>query len=211
MRRLAALPAALLLSSCAAIHNLTPLSLAGGPAAQTDKSPEFSPAKYSTFSVFPLSAVNAEAQTRGEAVEKSLLFFLRNALEAKGYRFVPLGAQADLLVTADAGFTYMKTWDAGRPLSPPPVAGQLVPSAAAAAALGPGAARDGLAARGFGQLAVPDSALDLVPAYPPAGASPPVSGGWFQSVVNVRVLDASSLGEIWAGSGLGLSRTPDLL
>ncbi len=207
--RLWPLCAALFTCACATTHNLTPLGLETPPIAQVREDVKIDPAQYATFSVFPASVARADAKLKGTGVEASLLFSLRNAFEARGYRFVPIDESPDLLVTIDAISSLLGQFDPKNPPKPGVVSPFTGPALAASGALDP-VARKSLAAYEFGSLPPGHGGSDPLPGDFPVklGRKPrPVLYG---SRVTVAVLDNATLAELWTAAGTGVSRVPDL-
>ncbi len=66
--------------------------------------------KNRTFTVVPASLFEADREhIAGTYDEQHMLFTLRNMLEGRGYRYVPVDASPDLVATVDGYSEYMKT------------------------------------------------------------------------------------------------------
>jgi hypothetical protein len=64
---------------------------------------------YRTFAVFPYSVLDTLTQ-RNPILDQQLLFYVRNLLEEKGYKFVQLNEEPDFLVTVDAHSQYYENY-----------------------------------------------------------------------------------------------------
>lgn len=97
----------LLLISCATtkVTNLSPAYLYLTPSTSSYRDPDAQFENYKTFSVFPLSLISEEAKMN-PILERQLLFYIRNVLEAKGYEFVQIDQDPDFLVTSGADVKY---------------------------------------------------------------------------------------------------------
>lgn len=201
--------AAIFASACATTHNLTPLGLETSPAAKVREDAKIDSAQYATFSVFPVSIAKGDAKIKGTGHEASVLFSLRNAFEARGYRFVPIDESPDLLVTVDVFSSLLAQFDPKNPPKPGNVS-HLTDSGLAASGALDAVARKSLAAYEFGSLPPGHGGADPLPGNFPLkiGRKPrPVLYG---TRVTVAVLDNATLTEIWTAAGTGASRVPDL-
>ncbi len=186
---------------------MTPLALDVGPAVREYRSPDFASFAWRTFSVFPLSAVRGDAELKGEADERPLLYAVRNILEARGYRWVPVSANPDFLVGVDAAPAQMgKSKSSFTVAAPEWAPGQAVPGPLSMAAL---ALYD---AYGWGTPPPFDAPVAPLPAYPPPPRMPdPFRSyeGWYLCRVKVALVDGKSMGETWVGTGAAVTRVPD--
>lgn len=103
---LAAFSAAILLGGCATRPTVwEPMELTDAPSIRAYKNPDL-PASYKTFTVVPASQLSQETKLKEGVLEAQLLFQLRNAFEANGYRFVKPDASPDFIVTLDGNISY---------------------------------------------------------------------------------------------------------
>lgn len=103
---LAVFSAAVLLGGCATRPGVwDPMELTDAPSIRAYKNPEL-PAGYKTFTVVPASQLSQETKLKEGVLETQLLFQLRNAFEANGYRFVKPEAAPDFIVTLDGNISY---------------------------------------------------------------------------------------------------------
>jgi len=192
------------LTGCFATHSLTPLALDVGPAVQTYKPVPLQTMNFNTFSVFPLSAVNGEAQMKGADYTRPVLFAVRNILEARGYRFVPLAAGPDFLVGVDVA---------------PPVRGESrriveIPSAWKDEPRIPNpmpapAALQAYDTVGWGTWGDPAALVAPLPQYPVPDGKGGETGRYLVQAT-LSIVDGRTLTEIWAGTGAGIGRTSDI-
>ncbi|MDY7035565.1 MAG: DUF4136 domain-containing protein [Thermodesulfobacteriota bacterium] len=88
--------------SCAArVTNLSPVFHKDKPHIQTFKSITLDNNQYKTFSVYPVSHLKKEPLLKNDIIEMQILFFLRNILEIRGYKYVKKSEKPDILVTVD--------------------------------------------------------------------------------------------------------------
>lgn len=88
---------------CSAKNNLKSIfSYKAEPRIEIFKNPEFNSLKWKTFSIIKTSEYFEKYYIKNEIVEMQLLFFLRNALEARGYTFVQLDENPDIIATIDS-------------------------------------------------------------------------------------------------------------
>ncbi len=107
---LAAFSAAILLGGCATHPTVwEPMALTDAPSIRVYKTPEL-PASYKTFTVAPASQLSPETQLKEGVLETQLLFQLRNAFEANGYRFVKPDASPDFIVTLDGNISFKEKY-----------------------------------------------------------------------------------------------------
>jgi len=199
-----ALVAGAMLTGCFATHGLTPLALDVGPAVQVYKPGQLQTINFNSFSVFPLSAVNGEAQMKGADYVRPVLFAVRNMLEARGYKFVPLSGAPDFLVGVDVA---------------PPVRGEgkrivEIPSAwkdepRVPTPLPAPAILQGSDTVGWGTWGDPAVQVPSMPQYPPPGGDPGGRDRYLMQVT-LSIVDGRTLAEIWAGTGAGIGRTSDI-
>ena len=94
----------LLLPGCGpAQHNITAALLKDKPRLRVEVCPHLAGAPPETFSMVPASTLKKEPVLNHRVMSMQLLFFLRNALEFRGYRYVRPEAYPDMLVVIGAG------------------------------------------------------------------------------------------------------------
>ncbi len=102
-----------LLAVCSCVNpkvtNLTPVSLYGDPVVSThiDSSVVFS--AYKTFSVFPYSETS-DKKPSNPTLERQMIFYVRNLVEAKGYKFIEIDQNPDFLVTVYTDTEYHQSY-----------------------------------------------------------------------------------------------------
>lgn len=200
---------AIFMGACATTHNLTPLGLESPPVTQLREESKIDAAQYATFSVFPVSVAKGDAKLKGTGHEASVLFSLRNAFEARGYRYVPIDESPDLLVTADVFSSLMGRFDPKNPPKPGNVSALTDSALAGSGALDP-VARKSLAAYEFGSLPPEHGGTDPLPGNYPVKLGRKPAPVLYGTRVTVAVLDNATLAEIWTAAGTGVSRVPDL-
>lgn len=99
--------------SCATTtsHNLSALLYVDQPSVSTYSDPGVDFAQYTTFTVLPSTEVTGEPSKIANEIEaKQLLFFLRNQVESRGYRYVEAGESPDLIFTIDGDSEFRQTY-----------------------------------------------------------------------------------------------------
>ena len=208
MRRALVTPLLLItLAGCATTHGLTPLALEGSPVATSRKDPGFDPAKYATFSVFPLNLVNPQCALKDDAAARPLLFMLRNAMEKRGYRFVQLNESPDLLVTIDLQSSGGLEKPPKTIKTPNLAPGGMIPDPRTALGL----LNAAYTVYGWGTWPPKPEAIAPLPGYPPRSNAPKEKRkpGYTFTSVAVAIVDAKTAVEVWTGAGAGVARNPD--
>lgn len=214
LRVLASALVALALTSCATalrVTNLSPAYLYLTPSVSSYQDPEATLGDYRTFSVFPASLITKEAKTN-EIMEKQLLFFLRNCLEAKGYRFVPLDQSPDFLATITVSSEYKESY------VPPStdvllvwVPGRTITSYSNTSGTFNYNTYGSYSSYGWGWYSGSSSSTTYVPGYMTTQTytRPGYTVGHHYPVAAVSMFDARTLKNVWLGTGAGTSDNPD--
>lgn len=214
LRVLAGAFAALALTSCATaprVTNLSPAYLYLAPSVSSYQDPEATLADYRTFSIFPASLINEDAKTN-EIMEKQLLFFLRNCLEAKGYRFVPLDQSPDFLATLTITSDYKESYvPPSTGVLPVWVPGRTITSYGNTSGTFNYNTYGSYSSYGWGSYSGSSSTTTYVPGYitTQTYTRPGYTVGHHYPVAAVSVFDAKSLKNVWLGTGGGTSDNPD--
>jgi len=109
-----------LLWSCSApITNLSPVHLKDKPRFRVLKSPALDRVQHETFSLVPASCLKREPLIQRDALETKLLFSLRNVLEVRGYRYVKMNENPDIVATIDSVIVYDRRDLPPEALTPP--------------------------------------------------------------------------------------------
>ena len=94
--------ALILLAGCAPFaSNLSPVFPKTKPKMKIFKTSSLDNSQFRTFSVVPVSRLKKGPLLTNEIMEMHMLFFLRNALEFRGYRYVDGTENPDFLATID--------------------------------------------------------------------------------------------------------------
>lgn len=94
--------AVILLAGCAPFaSNLSPVFPKTKPKMRIIKTPSLDNGQLKTFSVVPVSRLKKGPLLTNEIMELHMLFFLRNAFEFRGYRYVDVAEKPDFLATID--------------------------------------------------------------------------------------------------------------
>ncbi|MBW1768900.1 MAG: DUF4136 domain-containing protein [Deltaproteobacteria bacterium] len=168
---------------CAAsTTNLSPVWPKDKPHIQTVKAPSLDNIKNKTFSVFPVSRLKREPLLKNDILEMQMLFFLRNVLEIRGYRYVKVTEKPDILATIDGHIQHKKN-----PVYPETlVSPKWVTGKTALKTYVPGN--------------MPKQTYK-VPRY---------TEGTFYPVIRIDVLDPNTFKPIWTGMGVGTANNSDL-
>lgn len=205
---------ALALTSCATVPrvtNLSPAYLYLTPSALSYQDPEATLSVYRTFSVFPASLISEDAKTN-EIMEKQLLFFLRNCLEAKGYRFVPLDQNPDFLATITLSSQYKESYvPPSTGVLPVWVPGRTITSYGNTTGTFNYNTYGSYSSYGWGSYSGQTSSTTYVPGYltTQTYTRPGYTVGHHYPVAAVSMFDAKSLKNVWLGTGAGTSDNPD--
>jgi len=214
LRVLAGALPALALASCATaprVTNLSPAYLYLTPSVSSYQDPEATLAGYRTFSVFPASLLTEDAKTN-EIMEKQLLFFLRNCLEAKGYRFVPLDQSPDFLATIIVSSEYKEFYvPPSTAVLPVWVPDLTITSYSNTSGTFNYNTYGSYSSYGWGSYSGSSSSTTYVPGYMTTQTytRPGYTVGHYYPVAAVSMFDAKSLKNIWLGTGAGTSDNPD--
>jgi len=214
LRVLASALAALALTSCATaprVTNLSPAYLYLTPSVSIYQDPEATLTEYRTFSVFPASLITEDAKTN-EIMEKQLLFFLRNCLEAKGYRFVPLDQSPDFLATITVSSEYKESYvPPSTGVLPVWVPGRTITSYGHTSGTFNYNTYGSYSSYGWGSYSGSISSTTYVPGYMTTKTytRPGYTVGHHYPVASVSMFDAKSLKNVWLGMGAGTSDNPD--
>jgi hypothetical protein len=94
--------AVILLAGCAPFaSNLSPVFPKTKPQMRIIKTPSLDNSQLRTFSVFPVTRLKKGPLLTNEIMEMHMLFFIRNAFEFRGYRYVDGAEKPDFLATID--------------------------------------------------------------------------------------------------------------
>ena len=94
---------------CAApATNLSPVWPQDKPRVKIIKAPSQYNMKLKTFSLFPVSWLKKEPLLKNDIMEMQMLFFLRNVLEIRGYRYARVPEKPDFLATIDGHIQHKK-------------------------------------------------------------------------------------------------------
>ncbi|MGO8945884.1 MAG: PDZ domain-containing protein [Syntrophobacteraceae bacterium] len=209
----------IVLFSCATMNsqkitNLTPATLKIKPHIEYYQDPDVAFDKYATFSVVPPSAINEKANVQGGILEKQLLFEIRNFVEGKGYRFVPLNQKPDFLVTMDAKSEYKEQYVPPQTLTVPWfVPGQTITTQGTSmGSFNLNARLPSGTAYGYGTYSGLSSSTTNIPGYMTTETitRPGYTVGYHYPFILVACYDGADYRNIWLGSGIGTSANPDV-
>lgn len=97
------------LNGCAAsTTNLSPVHHKDKPRIRIYKAPSLDNDKLKTFSVAPVSHLKKDPLVKDDIVTRHMLFLLRNTFEIRGYRYVEVTENPDMLATVDGHIQYKK-------------------------------------------------------------------------------------------------------
>lgn len=171
------------LAGCAPFaSNLSPVFPKTKPQMRIIKSPSLDNSQFRTFSVIPVSLLKKGLLLTNEIMEQHMLFFLRNAFEFRGYRYVDGTENPDFLATVD-GLVSLKPDD-------------YLPKALTSPVW----------------LPIQDISKTFVSTRMPTQTykTPPHKGGTVYPDIRIDVLDPDTLKPLWAGIGWAEAKNPDL-
>ncbi|MFH0883675.1 MAG: DUF4136 domain-containing protein [bacterium] len=204
-----------LFTSCAAtrrVTNLSPAYLYQTPSISSYQDPEATLSGYRTFSVFPASLISEDTKTN-EIMEKQLLFFLRNCLEAKGYRFVPLDQNPDFLATIGVSSEYKESYvPPSTGVLPVWVPGHTITTYGNKSGTFNFNTYGNYSSYGWGTYSGQSSSTTYMPGYLTTKSymRPGYSVGHFYPAASISIFDAKNLKNVWLGTGAGTSDNPDV-
>lgn len=194
-----------LLSGCAStprITNLSPAYLYSTPSVSSYKNPEADISDYQTFSVFPQSLIS-ENTKMNEILEKQVLFFLRNELESKGYKFVELNQRPDFLATVRVSSKYETTYVPPQTVTSPRwVPERTITSYSTSSGT----------LWGWGNYFGSSTSTIYVPGYMTTETytRPGYTVGHFYPFAGISIYDGETLERVWLGTGAGASDSADV-
>ena len=210
-----AISSSLLLISCAIatkVTNLSPAYLYSIPSTSSYRDPDAQLDKYKTFSVFPLSLIS-EGANMNPILERQLLFYLRNLLEAKGYKFVKLDKNPDFLVTLSAEAEYHEIYIPPSSVTLPYwVPGKIITTFGSSSGSFNFSSFGNYSSYGWGTWSGSNTEITYVPGYMTTKTytRPGYTIGHFYPAAVILVYDGKTLKNVWIGSGAGTSDNPDI-
>lgn len=133
-------------------------------------------------------------------MEKQVLFFLRNCLEAKGYRFVPLDQSPDFLATITVSSEYKESYvPPSTDVLPVWVPDRTITSYSS------------YSSHGWGSYSGSSTTTTYVPGYltMQTYTRPGYTVSHHYPSASVAIFDAKTLKNVWLGTGVGTSDNPD--
>ena len=205
----------LLLSGCSTtsgVNNLSPAYLYGKPVVSSYKNPETDISGCQTFSVFPQSLMYPKTEIN-EILEKQILFFFRNQLEAKGYRFVELGEKPDFLATINVSSKYETSYVPPQTVTVPHwVPGQTLTTYGTKSGSFNYNAYGSDYLYGRGNYFESSQYNTYVPGYMTTRTytRPGYTVGYHYPTVEISLYDSKTMERIWLGTGTGQSDNADV-
>ncbi len=175
--------AIILLAGCAPFaSNLTPVFPKTKPRMKIIKNPSLDNSQFETFSVVPVSRLKSGPLLTNEILEQYMMFFLRNALEFRGYRYVDRAEHPDFLATVDGLVSFQQSGYLPKALTSPAW----------------------LPVKNISKTS--DSYRMTTQTY----TIPTHTGGTVYPDIRIDVLDPETLKPLWAGIGWAAAKNPDL-
>lgn len=198
---LAAFSAATLLGGCATHPSVwEPMALNDAPSIRAYKNPEL-PTSYKTFTVVPASQLSPETKLKEGVLETQLLFQLRNAFEASGYRFVKPDASPDFIVTLDGNISYKEKHVPTQTVTVPVwVPGETIITQTTRT----GSVAGDPARTSFSTIQLPGGYV-----YQPETRGGYTTGMYYPTF-NITAYDGKNRRKVWEGNGTGASKNGDL-
>lgn len=204
MTLVAAFSGLVVLGSCmkAAETNLSPVHLHFEPTLSAFKDPDTDFSQYRTFSVFPASLLYEDASSNA-IQEKQVLFFLRSLVESRGYEFVELDEDPDILLTIHVSSSYKETYV---PPSTRTVLGWVHGKTITTTGTSTGTVG------GWGSYMGTTKSTTRVPGHLTTNeiTTPGRTVGHFYPGVMIEAVENDSLYTIWYGTGVGTSDNHDV-
>ncbi len=204
-----------LMTGCATtpkITNLSPAYLYSKPILSSFKSPEVDFTGYRTFSVFPQSLIAGETEMN-EILEKQMLFFLRNQLEVKGYKFVELNQKPNFIATISASSKYETSYVPPRTVTLPQwVSGQTIHTYGTSSGIFNFNTFGSRSSYGWGNYSGSSTSQTYIPGYMTTQTYRRESYtiGHYYPVAGISIYDMKTLQRVWLGTGVGTSDNPDV-
>lgn len=205
----------LLLISSATITkftNLSPAYLYLTPSTSIFRDPDAQLERYKTFSVFPLSLISEEAKMN-PILERQLLFYIRNLVEAKGYEFVQLGQNPDFLVTLGADIEYQESYVPPSSITLPYwVPGKTITTYGSSSGSFNFNTFSDYSSYAWGTWSSWNTETTYIPGYMTTRTytRPGYTIGHFYPAAVIQVYDGKTLESVWMGSGAGTSDNADI-
>jgi len=203
------------LAGCAStsrITNLSPAYLYSTPTVSSYKNPEAKISGYQTFSVFPQSLISEKTEMN-EILEKQMLFFLRNQLEAKGYRFVELNQQPDFLATVNVSSKYESSYVPPQTVTMPQwVPGRTVTTYGTSSGTFNYNTYGSYSSYSWGNYFGSSTSTTYVPGYMTTQTytRPGYTVGHYYPAAGISIYDGKTLERVWLGTGAGTSDNADV-
>jgi hypothetical protein len=204
-----------LIISCATttkLTNLSPAYLYFTPSTSSFRDPDAQLERYKTFSLFPLSLISKESKMN-PILERQLLFYIRNLLEAKGYEFVQLGQNPDFLVTLWADIKYQESYVPPSSITLPHwVPGKTITTYGSSSGSFKLNTFGDYSSYGWGTWSSSDTKTTYIPGYMTTRTytRPGYTVGHFYPTAVIQVYDGKTLRNVWMGSGAGTSDNADI-
>jgi len=175
--------AVIFLAGCAPFaSNLSPVFPKTKPQMRIIKTPSLDNSQFRTFSVVPVSRLKKGPLLTNEIMEMHMLFFLRNALEFRGYRYVDGAENPDFLATIDGLVSFKPNDWLPKALTSP----------------------TWLPIQDMSKTPVSTRMTTLT------HKTPDHTGGTVYPDVRIDVLDPDTVKSLWAGIGWAAAKNPDL-
>lgn len=203
-----------LLTGCAEVAefaNVQPAVLKQAPIVSNYQDPGADFTKYTTFSVFPLSAIT-NTESMNAIMEKQVLFSLRSMLELHGYRFVVLQDHPDFVLTARVSSSYSETYVPPQEVSVPVwQPGKVITSQQNTSGTVNLNTYGDYSSNTWGTYSGSSTTTTYVPGHMTAETQvrPGYTIGAFYPAVAVWAYDTKTAENIWYGIGVGASENPD--
>jgi hypothetical protein len=201
-----ALTASTLAGGCAHrwTNNGAPVALKKAPSVKVDRNIETDFSKYATFATVPAGDVD-KAHAADELQDRAILFFIRSLMERRGYEWVPLNQNPDLVVTVLAKSEYKLTWIPPQTvILPKYVQGTTITSNTRSSGTYSGYLS--------GSYSGSSTTTTDIPGYMTTEAvtKPGYHKGNYFPAVRIDTLDGRTGGLAWTGTGVGTSATGDV-
>lgn len=192
------------------VSHLRPLWLQIDPLINTEKDFDFDKADYRTFSVMPATKTFDKSQITSDIQEKHLMYQLRNALELKGYKFVAIDQNPDLIAIIDGSINYKTQYVPPRNMVVP----QWVPGKTSTITTNSTASASAYGSAGWANAYGTGTSTSYVstPGYMTSNVvtRPGYEQGFYYPSLFIGIYNANTKKIVWKGTGVGTTSTSDL-
>jgi hypothetical protein len=192
-------------------NNLSPAALKLNPTISSYRDPDVDFSRYKTFAVFPYSLLVSGGGAPNEILEKQILFFLRNSMEMRGYRFVQITDNPDLLVTMNVTSEYQQYYVPPQAVTVPQFVPGTIVRTQSTSSGNFNLNTVGSPNLAWGSYSGQTTSNTYVPGFTTyqTVTRPGYTAGAYYPSVSIAAFDGTTLKKVWTGTGVGTSDNPD--